>query len=232
MSGLKKMKKTNGTLVILTWNEINGLKKIFPLIPKDEIDEIFAVDGGSKDGTLEFYKENKVKVFLQEKKGRGEAFRIAIREARNENLVFFSPDGNENPRDILNLFNCLNEGYDMVIASRFMKGSRCDEDDKLIKIRKFGNKTFTRIANILFNGNLTDSINGFRGIKKETWRKINPDADGFGIEFQTSIRALKKRMRIKEIPTIEKERIGGESTARSFKVGWQFIWLLHREFFN
>ena len=232
MNGSKKMKKINGTLVVLTWNEINGLKKILPLIPKDEIDEIFAVDGGSKDGTLEFYKENKVKVFLQEKKGRGEAFRIAIREARNENLVFFSPDGNENPRDILNLFNCLNEGYDMVIASRFMKGSRCDEDDKLIKIRKFGNKTFTRIANILFNGNLTDSINGFRGVKKETWRKINPDADGFGIEFQTSIRALKKRMRIKEIPTIEKERIGGESTARSFKVGWQFIWLLRREFFN
>src|SRR3989338_9752185 len=206
MNGSKKMKKINGTLVVLTWNEINGLKKILPLIPKDEIDEIFAVDGGSKDGTLDFYKENKVRVFLQEKKGRGEAFRIAIREARNENLVFFSPDGNENPRDILNLFNCLNEGYDMVIASRFMKGSRCDEDDKLIKIRKFGNKTFTRIANILFWGKLTDSINGFRGIKKEAFYKINPDAHHFGIEFQISIRALKNKMKIFEFPTIERER--------------------------
>jgi len=38
-------------------------------------------------------------------------------------------------------------------------------------------------------------------------------------------------MKIKEIPTIERERIGGESTARSFKVGWQFIGLLFKEFF-
>jgi len=226
------MNKIKGTLVILTWNEIEGLKKIFPLIPLNKFDEVFAVDAGSTDGTLEFYKENKVKVLLQQKKGRGEAFRIAIKEARNDNLVFFSPDGNENPRDIEKLFYYLDNGYDMVIASRFMKGARCDEDNKLIRIRKFGNKTFTRIANILFKGNLTDSINGFRGVKKETWRKINPDADGFGIEFQTSIRALKNKMKIKEIPTLEKERIGGESTARSFKVGWQFIWLLRREFFN
>lgn len=230
MNGIKKMQKAKGTLVLLTLNEIEGLKKIFDKIPIEHIEEVFAVDGGSKDGTLEFYKENKIKVFLQGKKGRGEAFRIAIGESKNENLVFFSPDGNENPEDILNLFNCLDEGYDMVIASRFMKGSRCDEDDKLIKIRKFGNKTFTRIANILFNGDLTDSINGFRGIKKEAFEKINPDAHHFGIEFQISIRALKNKMKIKEIPTIEKERIGGESTARSFKVGWQFIGLIFKEF--
>jgi|SRR3989344_6431929 len=231
MIGLKKMNKTKGTLVILTWNEIKGLKKIFPLIPKDEIDEVFAIDPGSKDGTLEFYKENNVRVIIQDKRGRGEAFRIAFKEAKNDKLVFFSPDGNENPEDILKLFHYLNDDYDMVIASRFMKGARCDEDDKLIKIRKFGNKTFTRIANILFWGKLTDSINGFRGIKKEAFYKINPDAHHFGIEFQISIRALKNKMKIKEIPTIERERIGGESTARSFKVGWQFIGLLFKEFF-
>ena len=41
----------------------------------------------------------------------------------------------------------------MLIASRFMKGARCDEDDKLIKTRKFGNKTFTIIASALENKN-------------------------------------------------------------------------------
>ncbi len=226
------MNKIKGSLIILTWNEIEGIKKIFPQIPKDKIEDVFAVDAGSTDGTLEYYKENNIKAVIQEKKGRGEAFRIAIKEAKCDNLVFFSPDGNENPEDILRLFNHLDEGYDMVIASRFMKGARCDEDDKLIKIRKFGNKTFTKIANILFRGNLTDSINGFRGMKREAWKKISPDAEGFGIEFQISIRALKNKMKVFEFPTIENERIGGESTARSFKVGYQFIGLLIKEFFN
>jgi len=224
--------KTKGTLIILTWDEIEGLTKIFPLIPIDQIDEVFAIDGGSTDGTLEFYKKNNLKCIVQKVKGRGEAFRIAMNEAKHENIVFFSPDGNENPNDILKLFSYLDNDYDMAIASRFMKGARCDEDDQLIKLRKFGNKTFTLLANILFRGKLTDSINGFRGIKKRAFKKINPDAHGFGIEFQTSIRALKNKMKIMEIPTLEKDRIGGESTAHTFKTGKYFISLLISEFFK
>ena len=224
--------KINGTLVILTLNEIEGLKKIFPLIPAKGIGEVFAVDGRSTDGTLDFYKKNRVRVLKQVSKGRGEAFRIAIKHAKYDNLVFFSPDGNENPDDILKLFSCLGHGYDMAIASRFMKSGRCDEDSKLIKFRKFGNRIFTLLANIVFNGKLTDSINGFRGITKEAFKKINPDASGFGIEFQVSMRALKNKMRIAEIPTVESERIGGRSTAGSFNVGSYFIKLLVKEIFN
>ena len=154
--------KIKGTLVILTLNEIDGLKKIYPSIPINEIGEIFAIDGGSTDGTLEFYQKNKVRVMKQKSRGRGEAFRIALKKAKYNNLVFFSPDGNENPKDIPKIFSYLEKSYDIVIASRFMKGAKCDEDHKLIKIRKFGNKIFTLIINILFGGQLTDSINGFR----------------------------------------------------------------------
>jgi len=228
----QKNNRINGTLVILTLNEIGGLKKIYPQIPSKRIQEVFAIDGGSTDGTLGFYAKNKVRVLKQKSKGRGEAFRIAVKEAKNDNIVFFSPDGNENPKDITKLFNYLDRGYDMVIASRFMKGARCDEDDKLIKIRKFGNKFFTLIIDILFRGNLTDSINGFRGITKNAFKKINPDAYGFGIEFQMSIRALKKEMKIIEIPTEENERIEGQSTAGTLGVGWYFIRLLVNEIFH
>jgi len=224
--------KINGTLVILTLNEIEGLKKIFPLIPVTKLGEVFAVDGGSSDGTLDFYKKNKIKVLKQISKGRGEAFRIASKNAKYDNLVFFSPDGNENPKDIVKLFSYLGKGYDLAIASRFMNGARCDEDYKLIKIRKLGNKMFTSFANLLFNGRLTDSINGFRGITKKAFNKIHPEATGFGIEFQMSIRALKHKMRIIEIPTIENERVGGKSTAGTLTVGWYFIRLLVGEFFR
>jgi len=91
---------------------------------------------------------------------------------------------------------------------------------------------FTLFANLLFNGNLTDSINGFRGITKKAFREIHLDAHGFGIEFQMSIRALKQKIRIIEIPTIENKRKGGQSTAGTFNVGWYFIRLLIKEFFK
>ncbi len=225
-------KKIQGTLIILTMNEIEGLRKIFPKMPIGKIEEVIAIDYNSTDGTLEFFRKNKIRVIEQKIKGRGEAFRIGVSLAKYEDVVFFSPDGNEDPEDIIKIFRYLSEGYGMVIASRFMKGSVTDDKDSVMRYRSFGNRFFTMIANILWDGHLTDSINGFRGIKKKEFMKIKPNAHGFGIEFQISIRALKKKIKIKEFPTKEYPRIGGRSTAGALKVGWLFIKLIASELFN
>ena len=225
----KRDEMRKATLVILTFNEIEGVKALFGRIPVKEFDEVFAIDPGSTDGTVEFLKEKGITVIIQEIRGRGEAFRVAMKKAVNENIVFFSPDGNEDPDDILKLVDCLEDGYDMAIASRFMPESRSDDTDELIRHRSFGNRLFTACANLFWGGHLTDSINGFRAIRKHRFMELKPDAHGFGIEFQMSIRALKVGHKIKEIPTFEGDRIGGESTAGSISVGWLFIKILAKE---
>jgi len=217
------------SLVILVKNEINGLQAVFDKIPLKEISDVFVIDGQSKDGSKEFLEQKGIKVYVQEKLGRAEAFRMAMNIAKHENIVFFSPDGNEDPKDIPLLLDLLNQGYDMAVASRFMKGGRSDDDDVPVPIRGFGNKGFTMIANLIWGGHLTDSINGFRAIKKSVFNNLKPDSEGFGIEYQLSIRALKKKYKIKEIPTYEGDRIGGSSTARTIPTGLYFIKLLWHE---
>ncbi len=217
--------KINATVVILTLNEIEGLRQIFSKIPVSKCGEIFAVDGGSTDGSLDFYKKHNITVHSQKKKGRGEAFRLAIEKAKFENIIFFSPDGNENPEDIERIAEYLNSDYDMVIASRFMKESRNEEDGQFLPLRLWANRIFTWLANIIWNKNeyVTDTINGYRGIKKKIFQQLNPDAQGFVIEYQLSIRAMKLNKKIKEIPTIEGNRIGGESKAKSIPTGLIFL---------
>lgn len=222
------MKRLNATLVILTRNEINGLRILFDTIPCKSVKEVFAIDYKSADGTVEFFKKKGIRVIRQEKKGRAEAFRIGCALAKHENVVFFSPDGNEMPSDIPKLIYWLEHGYDMAIASRFTDLARA-EDERLIPIRGFGNRFFTVIINLIWRGKLTDSINGFRAIKRSKFLLLSPDTEGFGIEFQLSIRALKKNFRIKEIPTIESNRIGGQSTAHTFPTGWLFMKIIARE---
>lgn len=214
------------TLIILTFNEINGIRSLYDKIPFNKVNECFVVDGGSTDGTVEFFKEKGMKVITQEIHGRGEAFRIGMKKATGENLVYFSPDGNEDCNDIPNLIAELNKGSDIAIASRFMKGSQSDDAGM---VRGFGNKVFTTIANLIWGGNLKDSINGFRAIKKEKLRELNLDSQGFGIEYQMSIRAMKLKYKIKEIPTYEHNRIGGHSTAGTFDTGICFIKLIFHE---
>lgn len=217
------------TLIILTRNEILGVKEIVPRIPLDAVDEVIAVDYRSTDGTVDFFEKHKIRVIKQQKKGRGEAFRLAAEQAKNENLLFFSPDGNEDPQDIPHLIEKMNEGYDMVIASRFMKGAHNEEDDQLIKLRKWANQGFTLLVNLFWHGRLTDSINGYRIITKKAFESLKLDGDGFVIEYQMSIRALKKNLKIVEIPTYESGRIAGKSGSWAIPTGLQFVMYLGRE---
>ncbi len=55
------------------------------------------------------------------------------------------------------------------------------------------------------------------------------DASGFLIEYQMSIRAMKLRLRVVEIPTYEDDRIAGESKAKSILTGFNFLKFLVKE---
>jgi len=199
------------SLVLLTFNEIEAAPKVIGDVPFSAAEEVFAVDGGSKDGTIEFLKSKGLRVVVQEERGRGVAFRDGMREAKGEQVVFFSLDGNEDPADIPRLFAKLEEGWDMAIASRMMAGARNEEDDRIFRLRKWVNQAFTLIANLLWNRGpyVTDTINGYRGVRKSAFERMAPDAKGFVVEYQLSIRAMKLELKIAEIPTRENPRAGG-----------------------
>jgi len=218
------------TLVLLAKNEIEGSKALFDKIPWKSFDEAFVVDYKSTDGTVEFFEGKGVRVVRQEIPGRGEVFRMACRIAKGDILVFFSPDGNEDPADTVRLRDLVAGGCDLAVASRFAQGSRNDEAEKFFPLRAWANRAFSIAANLLFGGHMTDTINGFRAVRKEKLLALRPDAQGFAIEYQISIRAMKLGYKICEIPTHEGDRIGGMSTASSVPTGLKVLKVLLREF--
>jgi len=221
------------SLVILTRNEIDGLKKIFKQIPLKQFDEAFAVDFKSTDGTLNFFRKNGVEVIRQKQIGRGEAFKVALNNAKGDIIIFFSPDGNEDPRDLVKFREYFEKNdCDLVIASRMTKLAYNEEDEQIIKIRKWANNIFNFLANLFFRKEgeyVTDSINGFRGIKRESLAKLALDGEGYTVEYQMTIRAMKQKMKIIEFPTHEYPRVGGESYAKGVPTGLKFVKLFFRE---
>ena len=222
---------TRRSLVLLTYNEIEAAPKVYDTIPFDAADEVFGVDGGSKDGTIEFLRSKGLRVVVQQERGRGIAFRLGASEAQGEHVVYFSLDGNEDPKDVSRLFGELEKGADMVIGSRMMKGAFNEEDIHWFRPRKWVNQAFTLGANLSWNRGpyMTDTINGYRGVSKAAMARLNTDVKGFPIEFQMSIRAMKLGMKVAEFPTIEGQRVGGVSTAESWTTGVEFIKLFWRE---
>ena len=219
------------TLVILTFNEITGLREIFSKIPFDSVDEAFAVDGGSVDGTLEFFREQKFPVHVQKVKGRGEAFRLAFQIAKGDAIIFYSPDGNEDPTDIPRFRPLLLAGADMVVGTRMVPEAHNEEDEQALKWRKWANNAFNLMANLTWNRGkfVTDTINGFRAIRKTAWEKMALDGPGYTIEYQSSIRSFKLGLKIAEFPTYESVRIDGREGSPSLHTGLAFLKMYFRE---
>ena len=224
--------KLKRALVLLTFNEIEALPKLFDKIPLAAADEVFAVDGGSTDGTVEYLRSKGVKVLGQPRRGRGCAFSVALDATMADVLCYYSPDGNEDPDDIPKVFEKLEAGgYDLVVASRMCAGAHNEEDEETLKLRKWVNQSFTFLANMLWNRGpyVTDTINGFRAVRADSLRRCALRVDGFVIEYLMSMRMMKLGMRIGEIPTYESPRLGGQSTAHSWPTGVEFTKHLIRE---
>ena len=215
-------------LVILNRNEEAALKVLLPQLPLHDVDCVFAVDGNSTDKSLALLHAHGIETLQQKALGRGEAFALAFAHARDkaDALILFGPDGNENPADIPKFRAHLEAGADMVIASRMMHGARNEEDDTLLRPRKWANQLFALAAWAAWGRQrprLTDPINGFRAITVAAWDKLQADGPGYTIEYQCSIRAYKLGLKTVEFATYEGERIGGQSGARAIPTGLRFV---------
>ena len=226
------------TLIMLVLNEKASLEVIVPKIleekKKKNFDKLVAIDGGSSDGSIEYLKKKKINTLIQKKNksGRGAAFLLAENKVKTDAFIFFSPDGNEEVKDIKKFKFFLERGAELVIASRMMKDSVNEEDKYIFKYRKWANLAFNWLANLFFNGSkrkITDSINGFRAIKKDTMIKLNLSSKDFTIEYQMTIRAMLNRIKIKEFPTFEGDRISDVSKAKTIPTGIKFLKVLFIE---
>lgn len=220
----------DSSLVLLTLNEIDGLRAVWDALPIDRFARTFAVDGGSTDGTREFFAEKGIPILDQPIRGRGVAFRVAAEATDTARLVFYSPDGNEDPADIERLDDLVLGGADLAIASRFARGAVNEEQD-LLRPRARVNQTLTWLANRLFHDGpfVTDTINGFRALPRERLLELATTVKRFPIEYQISIRAMARGWRIAELPTVEGQRAGGESKALSWPVGKDHLKVLLTE---
>jgi glycosyltransferase involved in cell wall biosynthesis len=228
------------TLLVLTLNEIEGMRQIMPQIDPQWCDQIIIVDGGSTDGTIEWARAQGYEVHVQRRKGIRFAYFEVFPKITGDIVVSFSPDGNCPVDAIPRLRAKMGEGYDMVIASRYLAGAHSDDDDFMTA---FGNWLFTRTVNILHRASYSDVMVILRAFRKSLVVDLDllDDAAYDKIErlFGTvisweplmSVRAAKWGARVAEIPADEPARIGGERKLQMWRWGaayysqfWRELW--------
>jgi glycosyltransferase involved in cell wall biosynthesis len=225
------------TLLVMTLNEIDGMRAIMPQVDRNWCDQII-VDGGSTDGTIEWSRENGYEVYVQKQRGFRHAYTEVMPLVIGDVIITFSPDGNSIAALIPDLIGKMAQGYDMVIASRYLDGAK-STDDSLVT--GFGNWLFTRTVNFLHGGRYTDAMVIFRAYRKSLVHELELDRDEGYVTaerlFHTkiswepllSVRAAKRKLKIAEIPGDEPPRIGGTRKLQVLKWGAAYYFQFIRE---
>jgi len=228
------------TLLVLSLNEVEGMKAIMPLVKREWCDQILILDGGSTDGTIEYAKAQGYEVYVQKQAGIRHAYCEVWPYIKGDIVITFSPDGNSIPELIPELIDKMAEGYDMVIVSRYLEDAKSEDDDF---ITAFGNWLFTRTVNLLHGGSYTDVMVLYRAYKTQLIYDLELQKDeGYELAeklFQTKIswepllsaRAAKRKLKISEIPGDEPPRIGGERKLKILKWGAAYYFQFLREVF-
>jgi len=215
------------SIVIPTLNEGKNLAKVLKDIPKS-VDEIIVVDGHSTDNTVEIAKMFGAKVIFDDV-GKGSALRKGMKVAKGGIIITMDADYSHKSSEIGLLTEGIKAGFDICMGSRFIQGGGTED---MPWYRKIGNKFFVFLVNLIWNMNYSDLCYGYRSFRKSCIKKLELKQDGFGIETEIAIRAAKKKLRILEVPSYEKERAGGEGKLRTFSDGWLILKTIISEMFS
>ncbi len=151
------------------------------------------------------------------KEGLGKAyirgFRYAIKKFKADFVFEMDADFSHNPSDIPRFLEAVEDGYDFVIGSRYVRGGSIPNNWGII--RKLNSKIGNIFARFIVGLHpIKDCTSGYRCISTELIKKIDlENLNAFGYSFLMSLlfEAVQLKAKVKEIPIEFIDREFGES---------------------
>jgi hypothetical protein len=225
-------RRVSVSLCLLTLNEKEGCEHDVPLIDRYRFDDIYAVDGGSTDGTIEYLRQQGIPVHIQPRKGMNAACSFAFSLCKSDALVFFHPKATVPVNDTLKFRRYFEEGFQLIIASRNIAGGVNEEDTRFIKLRKWATTVFALAIAFLWKREgprIRDILHGFRGMTIEAFNRIRLQPSGISVDIEMVSKAYKHRLKRIEFPTKEKARPYGMTHFKALPCGIQYMKYIIRE---
>jgi len=209
-------------IILPTYCEAENIHNLISSIEDLRIDStIFVVDDSSPDGTAERVKDmqktypNLFLITRPSKAGLGTAITDSFRFILNQPnppdfIVAMDADYSHNPQDIPRLLNRAEQGYDVVIGSRYCHGGKVKGWNlRRLMISKAANKTTAKMVSLPVN----DLTSGFRCYSREYVEQVLPElhSETYEIQIETLRQARIHRANVAEIPITFTNRKMGKS---------------------
>lgn len=193
------------------------------------VDQVFVYDGCSGDGTRELAARAGAEVVPDPGRGKGSAIRAAIEDVDADILVLFDADGSHIAEEIPALLApVLADEADLVVGSRFAGGSEELSVTLGQLVRTIGNISMNIAINKRWGVALSDTLNGFRVVRREAARRVGLREDRHTIEQEMVMKMLAHGYRVENRPAHELARAHGDSHIHIWREWPIFVWCVLR----
>ena len=209
----------NLTLVIPAKYEKTTLPTVLNELEKFDLSKIVVIPSYDIE-TKEAIKNFNCKIVEQQGEGFGSALIEGINKVDTKYLCIFNADGSFDPKYLVEMMSLLEDQYDFVFNSRYIKKGGSDDDTFLTYI---GNKFFTTLCKILFNLNVSDVLFTYVMGKSDAFKSLNLKNKDFTFCIELPVKAKLKGYMCTSNPSYERSRISGKKKVNEFKDGFLIL---------
>lgn len=213
------------SVVLLAYQEEENLRVLLPQIRKVLGDmkveyEILIVDSPkSTDHTKELAAQYGAVYMVQKDPGYGGAFKMGAQMAKMSHILYLDSDGSHNPATIPAICRKFEEGYDMVIGSRYVKGGVSNDSRSSYIMSKILNTTMRIVIGV----KAKDISTSYRLYDAKQLKAVELTRENYDVlqevilKQKVNKRKQGQKFRIGEVPITFNKRLYGDSKRQLFK---------------
>jgi dolichol-phosphate mannosyltransferase len=192
--------------------------------------EIIVVDDGSTDRTFPILQElANARSYLRPIQnpaphGFGRAIIRGLDKMSGDAAVIMMADESDDCRDVVRYWNKLNEGYDCVFGSRFMKGGGTIDYPS---IKWVVNRLANFYIRMLFRHGLNDTTNAFKAYRKTCLDGLRPFlSPHFNLTVEIPLKAIIRGYSFAVIPITWRNRRHGIAKLKIREMGSRYLFIV------
>jgi len=192
--------------------------------------EILVINDNSTDGTEKILKKLSSKILEvryvnnEPPNGFGFAVRKGLDNFKGDAVAIVMADLSDRPKDLVRFYRKMEEGYDCVFGSRFIKGGKTIDYPKH---KYLLNRLTNNIIRILFGVKYNDTTNAFKLYKKETIKGLKPFlSHHFNLTVELPIKSIVRGYSYAVVPNYWINRQEGESKLKIKEMGSRYFFII------